>query len=529
LSEHDARARVARGVTYLFIQGLANSVLGVVYFIILSRALADKPEEMGVFALLVFVLALPQVFGILALNQAAVKYMPHYLAQGNLDKASSIVTRLLQVGVISSAAAFVLIFIPAEWLSSMLFSTVDYAPLLRIIGIASVFNILFVLASCFLQALQKLRDMAILGFVYTLVQNVLGIGLLYLGWRLYAAVYGWLAGLAFGAIVGLILTAKHIGLLGRQHELKPLLQYSMPLYVANGITFFVGWVDQLILVTYMSLLYGDIKQAQTLLGVYYVAIRASVVPSLFSNSIITALFPKLSELYSLQGSEGLKDTFRISTRYAVLIGFPLIIGLATLAHPAIILFAGQKYIGAVEPLIIICIGALAVTLGVAVGPILLALERTTIVSVLSTVSVLLSLVLSYFALAYLGLGTVGTAWARSIAAIIGVILTIYAVKPYVRVSFDKEALWKGSLASALMVLAIFAVDLIRRTFSPASGFLDISLRLLPIYIALGGITYAVALAKLRAIKQQDMELVKGYVPKRFRQVVVWLERYVVAD
>jgi len=527
LTEHDARAWVARGATYIFVQGLANSVLGLIYFIVLTRMLPD--EEMGIFALLVFVLALPQVFGTLGLNTAAVKYIPQYLAQNNPEKAKSIVARLMQVCLISSAVALVLISVPAEWLSTLLFNTAEYAPLLRILGITSAFNLFYQVAACFLQALQKIRDMAILGFIYAVVQNALSIGLLYLGWRLYAVVYGWLAALSLVAIIGLIMTAKHIDLISKPHQVKPLLKYSLPLYVATGISFFVGWVDQLILVAYMSLIYGA-AEAQTMLGVYYVAIRASIVPSLFSSSLITVLFPKLSELYTLQGPEGLKDAFRVSTRYAVLIGFPLIIGLATLAKPSIILFAGSKYIGAAEPLIIICAGALVATLSVAISPILLTLGRTTVVSVLSTVSVVLSLVMSYYALAFLGLGAIGTAWARSIASIIGVILTLYTVKHYVHISFDREAFWKGSLASAFMVVVIVAVDLMRSIVSPASyEFMVIRLHLLPVYIALGGVAYFVGLAALRVLKRHDLALVEGYVPKRLRRVVNWLERFTVAD
>lgn len=527
MTESDARARVARGATYIFIQGLASSLMGVIYLMILTRFV--RPDEMGVFALLVFVLALPATFGTLALNQAAVKYVPQYMAQNRPEKARSIVARLLQIGVISSSVALVLILIPAEGLCAILFNEIEYAPLLRIVGLASVFSLLYILVSCFLQGLQRMRDMAIIGFAYTLAQNAMGISLLYLGWRLYAVAYGWLTGLALGTVIGLIVTARHVGLLGRTHELKPLLQYSLPLYVAGGIGFFVGWVDQLILVAYMSLLWGAVE-AQAMLGVYYVAIRASVVPSLFASSIVIALFPKLSELYTRQGSESLKDAFRISTRYAVLVGFPLIIGLATLALPAIILFAGLQYVGAVEPLVIICIGALATTLGVAVGPILLTLGRTVVLSILSIISVLLSLGMSYFALAYLGLGTAGTAWARSIAAIISLVLTLYVVKHHVPISFDKEALWKGSLASAFMVVVIVAVDLMRGVVSSASyEFLVIRLHLLPVYIAVGGVAYFFALAALKAIKRHDLELVKGYVPRSFRQILTWLERFVVAD
>jgi len=51
LSSLRSTARAAQGATYLFIQGFVNAVLGVIYFIVLARALSDHREETGIFAL----------------------------------------------------------------------------------------------------------------------------------------------------------------------------------------------------------------------------------------------------------------------------------------------------------------------------------------------------------------------------------------------------------------------------------------------------------------------------------------------
>jgi len=484
---------------------------------------------MGIFALLSFVLSLPQIFGTFALPSAAIKYISQYIAENNLDKAKSVVARTLQIGLLSSAVAFVLLFIPAEWLSKQMFNTADYALVLQVLALTCVFSILYVSASSFLQGLQRMRDVAVIGLTFAVVQDSVGIFLLYMGWRLHAVVYSWLAGLSVASVVGLIITARHLGVFGKPHQVKPLFQFSLPLYVSGGISYFIGWVDQLILVSYMSLLYGA-AEAQGILGIYYVAIRASMVPTLFSTSIVTALFPQLSELYTRRGSGSLKNAFSVSLRYSVLIGFPLIVGLITLARPVIILFAGWHYIEAVEPLIIISIAALVSTLGVAIGPILMTLERTTIVSILSIVSVVISALLSYFALAYLGLGMIGTAWARIIVSIIVLALSLYALKRYIPVSFDKEALWKSSAASVFMVLAIVALDLMRKFMSSGSyEFLVIRLHLLPVYVIVGASAYFLALAALRAIKRHDIELVEDYLPNRLKHVATWLERIAVAD
>jgi hypothetical protein len=96
---------------------------------------------------------------------------------------------------------------------------------------------------------------------------------------------------------------------------------------------------------------------------------------------------------------------------------------------------------------------------------------------------------------------------------------------YVKISFDKEALWKASAASILMVSAIMAADFFRGLLSPISyQFLVFRLQLLPVYIVIGALAYFLALIILKAIKKQDVELFQEYLPKGFRRIASLLER-----
>ncbi|RLI44511.1 hypothetical protein DRO69_07200, partial [Candidatus Bathyarchaeota archaeon] len=88
-------ARVARGTTYLFIQGFLTSAIGVLYIMILTRTLTK--EDMGIYALFAFLITLIQVLGTFALPSAAIKYIAQYLAEGNQAKARSVVARVLQI------------------------------------------------------------------------------------------------------------------------------------------------------------------------------------------------------------------------------------------------------------------------------------------------------------------------------------------------------------------------------------------------------------------------------------------------
>jgi O-antigen/teichoic acid export membrane protein len=507
-------ARVARGATYVFVQSFLAAIVSVVYFVVLAHTLPQ--EDMGAFALLSFLLSLTQILGTFSLTSAAIKYIPQHLAENNPEKAKAVVSRVLQVGLLSSAVTFFLLFVPAEWTSTLMFGQSDYAFLLRLLALCSIFTVLQANVLSFLQGLQKWREVSIINLAYTFIHVPLSIFLLLTGMRLYAVVYGWIAGLAIITTAGLALTIRYLGLTRELYPIKPLLRFSLPLYFSASVGYFVGWVDQLMLPAFTSL---------ETLGVYYVAVRASVVPTLFSSAIIVALLPQLSELYATQGISSLRDAFRISVRYAVLIGFPLILGVAVLAYPTIILLAGPQYAEAAIPLIIISFSAIVGAFGIAIGPILLTLERTKIASVLSLLSVLVNLLLSYFALAILHLSMVGTAWARTFTALAMLGLNLYVVAHYVSISFDKEAIWKASAASAFMVLAIIGLDLTRMLLSPSSyQFLEFRLQLLPVYIVVGALAYFVAIVLLKAMKKQDLELIQEYLPRKLRWVGEWLRR-----
>ena len=514
--------RVARGATYLFIQGFASAVIGLIYFVALIGILPEK--EIGVYTLLTFTLNLVSIFGNFALPSAAVKYISQFLAEGNLEKAKSVVKRLLHVWLFSSAVFFSLLFLPAEFLSESMFGSAEHTILFRLLAFCAVFAILNLFMQSCLRGLQKIGELALINFVYAFLQSVLGIFLLFAGLGLLAVVLSWLVGVAFSSIAGLTLTLKYLGLTQKPHPLKPLINFSYPLYISGIIGFFATWVDSLLVFSYTSAVVGSVE-AQELLGIYYVAVRASLIPMLFSTAIITALFPQLSELYAQQGLNSLKEAFRVSTRYLALVGFPMIVGLATLSSPIIAIFAGQEYAGAALPLTIICFAALPATLGVAIGPILLTLERTKTVSVIIVISILFNIAASFIALASLNLGLPGPALARTFSAIITFGLSVFALKRVFSLNFDNEALSKAAFSSLIMVIAIFLLDVARQIIMPSSNQLfDITLQILILYIVVGAATYFLSLVALKTIKKRDIEMLHDYLPKGFKWIATWLSR-----
>lgn len=514
--------RVARGATYLFLQGFASSVISLIYFVVLTRTLLN--EEMGVYALLTFTLNLIPILGTFALPSATVKYLAQYLAEGRFEKAKSMVTRLLQVWLLTSLIAFSILFFPAELWSKFMLGFPVYALLFRLLALCAVFMILHVLMLSCLQGLQRMKEVALISFVYITLQSVLGIVLLFVGLGLLAVVLSWLVAVAASSMVGLALSLKYLGLIEKPHPLRPLINFSYPLYVSDIVVFVAAWVDSLLIFSYMSAVLGSIE-AQQLLGIYYVAVRASQIPLLFSTAIITALFPQLSELYVQQGLNSLKDAFGVSTRYLALVGFPMIIGLATLSSPIIVIFAGQEYSQAALPLTIVCLAALPTTLGVAINPILLTLERTKTISAITVISILFNIAASFIALAYFNLGLPGPALARTFSAIITFGLSVFALKGVFSLKFDRDALWKAMFSSLFMTAVIIFLDIARQTVLSSYGPLfDINLHSLVLYVVVGAATYFLSLVAVKAIKKHDIEMLHDYLPGGFKRIATWLSR-----
>jgi len=425
--------------------------------------------------------------------------------------------RVLQVSAITSLAIMVLLLVLAGTLSNIFASNVPNSVLIfQLLPIAAVFQIFYFQALAFLQGMQKLRVFAFLGIFYTVVNYSVATLLVYAGFGVLGIVIGWLFATALSCSVALSTTFRYIGFSTYVHNLKPLLEFSFPLYFSGLFTFVVSWIDQIFVFPFLGV---------EALGVYNLAVRASMVPLLVSGAIVTSIFPKLTELYSKLGVKSLRDAFKVSTRYAAFLGFPVSLIVATLAYPIIVLFATVRFVDAVLPLAVMCIAALPAILGSAISPTLLTLKRTRTVALITVIAILLEASLSYVSLAYLKTGLVGVASSRFLAALTGFVLGAYVLRASLRIEFDREAVWKSAVASMTMVLSLLGLELLRSIVEPSSyQFLVLRLRLLPLYAVAGALVYLLILIALRTVKKRDIELLREYLPKHLRRATNLLSR-----
>jgi len=85
------QAHVARGATFIFIQGIFNAILGVVYvwFLLHTEEITGQilftESDLGFYTMLSFLMTLMSTIGVLALRGASVRYISRYLASGDVS------------------------------------------------------------------------------------------------------------------------------------------------------------------------------------------------------------------------------------------------------------------------------------------------------------------------------------------------------------------------------------------------------------------------------------------------------------
>ncbi len=515
------QTHVARGATFIFAQGFINSALGVLYvwFLLHTKEITGQvlftEYDMGMFAILSFVMSLASTLGVLALRPASTRYIAHYLADGKEQDARSVIKAVLQISMLTSSIIGIILLT----LAGLLASAVGGSFLLFVLlPLPSVLTIFFSQAQGFLQGLQKMRELATVVTGYAIVHYSLGIVFVYIGLGLLGIIASWIIGLAISLGSSLFLVLKDNGGSIGAHEIRPLLAFSGPIYVSTILTLVVGWVDQIFILPFKNV---------EALGAYNLAVRASIVPNLVSVALVTSLFPKLSEIHARLGTESLRDAFKTATRYAALLGFPVSLLVATLAYPIFILFATVRFVDAVIPLAVMCIASLPTILGLAISPILYTLKQTKLVSATIMVSIIVEATLSYIFLAYLNADLEAVAVTRLVATVCQFMLGSYLLNRIIRIAYDKEAIWKSTLASLLMVLSLLGLEALRSVIEPTSfQFLVLRLRLLPIYAIVGIIVYVFSLLLLKAIVRRDLELVSDYLPSRLQWIVKVFRRFV---
>lgn len=498
---------VARGVTYIYLQNIVNTLITLLYFPIVLRILSET--EVGVIATLGMGLALFSILGTLAVPTAVTKNVSECVGKEQLGKVKTMYKRVayfsLTIGIISTVALLFLFHI-LEF-----YTIIDkgFHYLMLLLALDVFISLVSAFQEGFLYGLQKFKEMSIIAIANNTVKCGGAVLLLYFNYGVVAVLLGWI----IGDILKIVLSVTVIKMLFRNIKdtantvplFSRLLRYSMPLYGKNILDYLSTYVDRLLLLAFIGF---------SQLAVYNVAITASSILLIISHPITQVLFPKFSELVGKNGERVLKEASIKATRYTSLIYVPAAIGLAAVAYPAMILFAGPQYSDGAVPLAILCLITSLTQVGVAVTPTLLTIEKTRIALEASILSILTNILVSSTLMPFFGI--IGATLGRTSLIIVNFSYIIYSLKKAYGFYLDKDAFIKAWVSSMIMAMVVVTVEI----------FSSLQIILLPIYISIGTLTYLISLRCLHGINKEDIILLRNFFPKKFNILLDFVARLI---
>ena len=483
----DSAVRMARGASFLVFDTSLSAFIGIIAFAFITRLITKT--EMGIMAVLLMVTSTCQLACTLGLPNAATKFISESLGKNDHDSAAGITSRVLKINLLMSFMISLLCLILADYLSELLFGSIQYSNIIQILSVNIFFASLLPGLTGVLLGLKRLREVGLFGVISFLIQQTFVVTFLLLGIGLIGIVLGWLIANAFNCAVFFLTINQTIPFWHtKSYELKILLRYSWPLYPVAFVSLLDNWFDRVLLLGY----------SLSELGAYNVAFKAFGYLYAIPIAISDGFFPHFSELKSREGLSKLSTTLRSTSRYLTLVATPLSLGLASIATPLISIFASTAYESAGEPLVILCIASAVSVFGLMLGKVLLILEETRIYASIIFFTILAGLFIGIIIVPILGI--IGASIARALTLMLTFVCLYIVTARKIDLKVDIDALWKSWIAGLVMVGVLIAGQTIL-----TSRFHVF------IHIIIGAIVYLSMLRILRAVVDKDIDFVRRFL------------------
>lgn len=337
---HDLRGQVLSGVLWNSLARLGQQALQFGFSVLLARLLL--PEDFGTVGMILVFTGFVGMFADVGFSSALVQ-------KRDLDQqqVQSVFWFNVAIGVVLS----LLTVLMAPWLARF-YRTPSLESVTRVWSVTFVLVALGLVPAALMQRRMEFRRLARISLVATLLSGAVGVLLAFLGWGVWSLV-------AQNLLSSLTVTALNWSMAGlrpqvvfRLEALREMWGYTVNLF---GFTFVNYWARNA-----DSLLIGRIFGAVTL-GIYSRAYALMLLPITQIISVIASvMFPALSSIQ--HDTERVKRVYLKAVALMAFASFPIMIGLLVTAEPFILSLYGEKWIGVIPILRILCVAGLVQTL-----------------------------------------------------------------------------------------------------------------------------------------------------------------------
>jgi O-antigen/teichoic acid export membrane protein len=315
--------RFVRNSVLLVAVEIIAKTLGVVFFALIARFLGAGEVGLYAFALAVanFVV-IPARFGFENLVQREVGREPastrHYLWGVGAVKG------LISLGILGLFG-----------IALAVTGRQDLTILLLAAGFTLMFSCMEFL-NAFFRANQRPEFELMVRLLFSLSNLLLGLLVLYAGWRLRGVLLVQLINVAVAVIIGTLILAH------RPSGRCPVINGSVWGYVAAA-TPFAGILVSLYFSNQIGIIVLKLFTGTTEVGYFAAALRLFDSLTLIPAAIMGAFLPIMSRLY-VRSVGGFARTLRFTVKYLFILSVPLVVLLAILARPIVVFLYGESFL-----------------------------------------------------------------------------------------------------------------------------------------------------------------------------------------
>ena len=323
-----------RGIVWSAIERFSLQGVQFLIGIVLARLLS--PSDFGMIGMLSIFLSVSQTFIDCGFSNALIRQKE--------TTAKDYGTAFI-INFAISLFAFVILFVAAPFVASF-YNMPDLQPVMRLISVTLIVNALFTVHKVRLTRNVDFKMQSKASLCAALVSGGLGIILAFEGFGVWSLVYQAICNSVLNLVLMTIL----------------LRWFPKPVFSKESFRSLFGFGSKLLVASVISSVYSNLYNivigkwySASNLGYYTRADHLGAFPSQNVAGILSRVtYPILSQLQD--EPERLRDIYIKYLQMSCFVVFPLMMGLAALAHPLVLLLLGEKWLPSVVLLQILCFG-----------------------------------------------------------------------------------------------------------------------------------------------------------------------------
>lgn len=428
--------RIAKNIGFYGISQLIVSILAFILLIYIARYFGEA--EFGIYSFAISFTTLFVVFADIGISQLLVRDIAR-------DKTitSEYLTNVFIFKVLLSFITLGLI--------ALIINLMNYPP--NVVYIVYLFGIYTILTSftqmimAIFQAFEKMEYIAAIMTMEKIIVFSLGLYILFLGYDLIELAYVFI----FASIISMIISFFIVSI----RFAKPMPKINLSLWKTLTIKSLPFGLNGLFAILFFKIdtILLSFLQNDVAVGLYNAAYNPLLaLGGLLSGMVISAIYPVMSRYY-ISSKDSLENFTVITSKYMIIIGFPIAIGSFLLADKFIALFYANQYSGSIIAFQILALFIPIRLISGIIGTLLTSINkqgiRTFSVILAAIFNILLNIVLIPF-LSYVG---------ASIATILSEMALFFIYLYFINKNYTTLKLYthfvKPIIASLIMGTVIF--------------------------------------------------------------------------